>query len=388
MTCPLPTLLFHWKSQLTLFLFFLSVLTSHRSAGQCSVTSSLTGSSFSNNNSIGGSNSWSSASNVGLSDNNYADNGVLLGVLGTATTNYVVVKNFGLSLPSSASICGIEVTIERIATGISIIHTVKDNSIRLVKNNIITGDDWASGSNWPGSDESAVYGSVSETWGSSWTPADMNAANFGVAISAKFSGVLGLLMTAKIDRVTLKVFFNIVLPVQIMNVKAIQQEDKVKLEWATASENNSHHFTVERSADGATGWQPINTVAGAGNSNTNSYYQVTDPAPLSKNFYRLRQTDMNGFSTFSTVVALHFKKEKVDLLVYPNPVHDEITILFPGKAERIFLKNISGGYVVVKNISPIAGRGIKVKLPALQKGYYWLTIQTAQRSYIKKIMVL
>lgn len=194
-------------------------------------------------------------------------------------------------------------------------------------------------------------------------------------------------MTAKIDRVTIKVFFNIVLPVQIMNFKAIQQEDKVKLEWAIASEINSHHFTVERSADGATGWQPINTVAGATN-HTITDYQVTDPAPLSINFYRLRQTDMNGSSTFSNIIALHFKKEKVDLLVYPNPVHDEITILFPGKADRILLKNISGGYVVVKNISPIAGRGIKVKLPALQKGYYWLTIQTAQRSYTKKIMVL
>lgn len=186
MICHLINRLFRRRSRLTPLLFFFIVLTSHRSAGQCGVLASLTGSSFSNNNSIGGSNSWSSASNVGLSDNNYADNRVLLGALGTATTNYFVVKNFGFSLPSSASICGIEVTIERRATGISILHTVKDNSIRLVKNNIISGDDLASGSNWPGSDESAVYGSVSETWGSSWTAADINAANFGVAISAKF----------------------------------------------------------------------------------------------------------------------------------------------------------------------------------------------------------
>jgi uncharacterized membrane protein len=99
MICPLINLLFLRKSQLVISLLFLSVLTSHRSAGQCSVTSSLTGSSFSNNNSIGGSNSWSSASNIALSDNNYADNGVLLGVLGTATTNYVVVQNLDFLSP-------------------------------------------------------------------------------------------------------------------------------------------------------------------------------------------------------------------------------------------------------------------------------------------------
>lgn len=72
--------------------------------------------------------------------------------------------------------------------------------------------------------------------------------------------------------------------------------------------------------------------------------------------------------------------------VYPNPVYDEMTIIFPGKADHILLKNISGSDMIIKNISPIAG-GIKVKLPGLPKGYYWLIIQTAQQTYTKKIMV-
>ena len=376
------------KSHLIAPFFFLSVLTSHRSPGQCGDTGPRAGNSFSNNTSVG-SLSWAaSASNGALSDNLYADRSVTLGLLGTATTNYLVVKNFGFSIPSSASICGIEVTIERSATGlVPLLYTVKDNLIRLAKNNIISGDDRSSTSEWTGSDVSAVYGSVSEKWGSTWTPADINTANFGVAISAKFSGVLGLLMTAKIDHVTIKVFFNMILPVQLLNFKAIQQEDKVKLDWATTSENNSNHFTVERSADGTTGWQPVSSVAGAGNSNTIRYYQAIDPSPLPVNFYRLRQTDMTGFSTFSNIVTVRINKEKTDLLIYPNPVHDEMTVMFTGKADHIVLKNILGRDMIIKNISSITG-GIKVKLPELQKGYYWLVIQTAQRTYSKKIMIL
>jgi hypothetical protein len=64
-----------------------------------------------------------------------------------------------------------------------------------------------------------------------------------------------------------------------------------------------------------------------------------------------------------------------------------MTIIFPGKADRILLKNISGSDMTIKNISSIEG-GIKVKLPELQKGYYWLIIQTAQQPYTKKIVVL
>src|SRR5688500_9480030 len=101
----------------------------------------------------------------------------------------------------------------------------------------------ASGSSWPGSDGSTAYGNVSETWGSAWTAADINASNFGVAISARLSaGSASLFLTAEIDQITIRVFFNIVLPVQLINFKAIQQEDKVKLKWATPSENNSYHF--------------------------------------------------------------------------------------------------------------------------------------------------
>jgi hypothetical protein len=386
MICQLANRPFLRKSQVILFLFFLFFF-NHRSSGQCSVTVSGPGNSFSNNTGVG-SLSWSSVSNIALSDNVHADNGVLLGVLGNATTNYLVVQNFGFSIPSSASICGIEVTIERKVTGLLVGSSVRDNSIRLLKNNVISGTNLASSSNWPGSDGNAVYGDVNETWGSAWTAADINAANFGVAISARLSaGLASLFLTAEIDQVTIRVFFNIVLPVRLINFKAIQQEDKVKLEWATASENNSHHFTVERSIDGVSGWQPINSVAAAGNSSTMHHYQAIDQAPLPISFYRLRQTDLNGVHTFSNIVAFLINKEKTALQVYPNPVYDQMTIIFPGKADRILLKNISGSDMTIKNISSIAG-GIKVKLPELQKGYYWLIIQTAQQTYTKKIMVL
>jgi hypothetical protein len=189
-------------------LYFL--ICQHRLAGQCSVTSSLAGSSFSNNTSIG-SHAWSPAGNITLSDNLRTGNGVLLGVLGSANTNYLVLQNFGFSIPSSAAICGIEVTIERRVTGLLIGSSVEDNSIRLVKNNIISGTNMASTANWPGSDGNRLYGNVSESWGVAWTPADINANNFGIAISAKLSaGLASLFLTAEIDQVTIKVFFKIV----------------------------------------------------------------------------------------------------------------------------------------------------------------------------------
>ncbi|HKO79629.1 MAG TPA: hypothetical protein VJU78_04500, partial [Chitinophagaceae bacterium] len=351
----------------SLFLFILSIL-SDRTAAQCSVTGARSGSAFSNNTSIG-SFAWSGTGNLIFSDNTRAGNGILLGGLGaSASTNYIIAQNFGFTIPSGAAVCGIEVTIERRATGLLIGSSIRDNSIRLIKNNVISGSDLASAVNWPGSDGSRVYGSVSETWGTAWTPADINAANFGVAISATLSaGLASLFLTAEIDRVSVRVFYNLVLPVQLISFKAIQQEDKINLEWSTASENNNHHFTVERSVDGTTAWNVIDSVAGSGKTNSLRYYRATDNKPLPVNYYRLKQTDNDGHETFSSIVSVRVNEANPGLRMYPNPVSnsDAVIALFPGKTKRILIKNIIGKEVEIKTFVAISG-GVRIKLPDLE----------------------
>ena len=54
---------------------------------------------------------------------------------------------------------------------------------------------------------------------------------------------------------------------------------------------------------GGTQWrrgvfEPVGTVAGAGNSNTALHYQLTDDEPLpGTSYYRLKQTDFDGQHT-------------------------------------------------------------------------------------------
>ena len=368
---------------------FILLIINDRSAAQCSVTSARSGSTFSNNTSVG-SFAWSAIGNIVFSDNGRASNGVLLGILATQNTHYITVKNFGFGIPPGAGICGIEVTIERRATGILIGSSIRDNSIRLIKNNVIAGSNMASAVNWPTTEGSRVYGSVSETWGSAWTPDDINAADFGVAISARLSaGLASLFLTAEIDQVVVRVFYNLVLPDQLINFKATQEDEKVNLAWTTASENNNHHFTIERSANGITAWTVIDSVAGSEKSNTLRYYHVTDTKPLPINFYRLRQTGNDGHETFSHIVSVRVDEAIQGLLTYPNPAtnNDEVTALFPGKAKRILIKNIVGKEAELKNFVALSG-GIKIKLPELNNGYYWIVIQTSQNIYTKKILVL
>lgn len=370
-------------------LVLLAILWSSRCVSQCSVTSTLSGSTFLNNTGVGGS-AWSSLSNVISSDNGRASNGVLLGVLASQNTHYIVIKNFGFAIPTSAAICGIEVSIERRVVGLLVGSSVRDNSVRLIKNNIISGADLAHSGNWPSSDGTQGYGGVAENWGNSWEPDDINAADFGIAISARLSaGLASLFLTAEIDQVTVRVFFNVVLPLQLNSFSAAENDGKVALQWQSTSGAEAGQFIVERSADGMHDWRLI----AEGDSNTKaddkSMFRVTDNRPLPLNYYRLRYTDQDGRVSFSQVVSVRMDRIGQTMKVYPNPVAGagKINVVLSGNPGRVSIRSIAGLEIPLQNYAQTPG-GLSIQLPHLKSGYYWLIIAVADGQYRQKIMIL
>lgn len=142
---------------------------------------------------------WASLANIRASDNARAGAALLAGEI----SKYLKATGYAFSIPSDHAILGIEVRIERskvFGTG-----AIEDNSIKLVKGGVIGGAEKASPTEWPTTDAVQLYGSTTDLWGLAWTPADINAANFGVAISAKeLSGLNSA--TAGIDHVTITVY--------------------------------------------------------------------------------------------------------------------------------------------------------------------------------------
>lgn len=113
------------------------------------------------------------------------------------------------------------------------------------------------------------------------------------------------------------------LPVQLKDFTAQNYMNTAMLEWTTYSEINNKGFGIERSTDGKT-WNNIGFVK----SKANNYksvsiiaYNFTDNdinAPYY--FYRLRQTDLDGKVTFSTIRKVSFYNNSLsEINIYPNP---------------------------------------------------------------------
>lgn len=121
------------------------------------------------------------------------------------------------------------------------------------------------------------------------------------------------------------------LPVTLVafTAEAVQNRD-AQLTWTTASEANNDHFEVERSLDGTT-FTKLDQVAGQGTTSLRTAYAFTDVnvarqanGPV---YYRLKQVDMDGTSTYSPVRTVSFAKAAVlSLSLYPNPAQTTTTL--------------------------------------------------------------
>ena len=82
--------------------------------------------------------------------------------------------------------------------------------------------------------------------------------------------------------------------------------------WEVASQVNNDYFEVQRSVN-VENWYTVETVTGAGNSNTQMSYSIIDTNPFyGISYYRLKQTDYDGqHESFHPVSVLISSEEKI-----------------------------------------------------------------------------
>ncbi|UOQ80468.1 right-handed parallel beta-helix repeat-containing protein [Hymenobacter sp. 5414T-23] len=120
------------------------------------------------------------------------------------------------------------------------------------------------------------------------------------------------------------------LPVQLASFTAKAAGPNAELTWRTAQELRNDHFVVERSFDGRS-FSALGQVQGQGTTTLATDYQFLDAQVAAKAagqtvYYRLRQVDTDGTSSFSAVQAVAFTKTEVAISLYPNPASTSTTL--------------------------------------------------------------
>ena len=207
----------------------------------------------------------------------------------------------------------------------------------------------------------------------------VNLPNFSVRTD------VGVTITIKAARKSVVLIDNVSissgspLPVELTRFDATIKGQSVNVSWATASEKNNDHFDVQRSATGDE-FTTISTVKGQGNSSSAHEYTFTDGHPLAgQTYYRLRQVDIDGSSSYSPVVAV---QRSFVAAAYPNPTTGSITL--PASSDPIC-------YRVLNNMGQIllSGQGAgseQLNISSIPRGTFFLELTSTTGSHTQRLL--
>ena len=163
--------------------------------------------------------------------------------------------------------------------------------------------------------------------------------------------------------------FDVVVPVELTAFTTENMNGEVIIKWQTATETNNSGFAVERSQESIVSsqknWENITFVEGNGTTTEVTEYTYRDKIEKPGiYYYRLKQIDFDGTTTFSSEIKVDVNGPVEFALMqnYPNPFNPSTTISL----------NLSKSGVVTLKVYNLIGEEIKT----LVEGYWEAGIYT------------
>lgn len=183
---------------------------------------------------------------------------------------------------------------------------------------------------------------------------------------------------------------NSTLPIELLSFSAsLDSEIGVLFAWATVSEVNNSHFTIEYSQNGEY-FEAIAHVNGAGNSEEIINYGYHHPENFyGTSYFRLKQADFDGQESYSHIVTLEYGQP--EMLVFPNPSEGEFDIVINGlegdiKIQVIDQRGVSV-YAESTNLNLLNSR-FKIDFQQLvNSGNYLLKLTTNDKVFTERLVI-
>jgi hypothetical protein len=133
---------------------------------------------------------------------------------------------------------------------------------------------------------------------------------------------------------------------------AFKQNRTVKLEWSTASEQNSNQFVVQHSTNG-NDWTVLGRILAAGNSSSLKKYAYIHTSPVKgNNYYRIAQVDIDGKTNYSDTRTVKFTNDRLSFTVVSNVVSDDALQVEIVKTTTLSLYSAEGKLLLKKQYAP------------------------------------
>ena len=178
------------------------------------------------------------------------------------------------------------------------------------------------------------------------------------------------------------------LPIELLSFYAATQTNSIALHWQTANELDNDYMAVERSRDGKH-FDELGRLNGNGTSFEVQTYSFFDEKPFpGLNYYRLRQVDFDGTTSYHRVIAVVFGETKEELLVFPTIAKEQVFIHWstPLKEQTIVQLVDLSGNVLLRQALKAGTQSTSIKVDQLLSGHYFLQIQSGDEIQLERFI--
>jgi len=176
------------------------------------------------------------------------------------------------------------------------------------------------------------------------------------------------------------------LPVTLLSFESTIVGSAIAVNWQTAKEESNDFFTIEKSPDGVH-WEIIAVKKGALTTDQLTHYQLMDEEPVHGiQYYRLKQTDVNGATTTYPIIVQAFHTTEEELLLFPNPSFGQVNVQVTDSGVKTLRVLSSAGREVLTE-STFETNDYFLDLSELPRGYYVIEVHTLQ-SVKRKTLVI
>lgn len=184
------------------------------------------------------------------------------------------------------------------------------------------------------------------------------------------------------------------LPVKLLSFDAKATKNSIKLNWATASEQQNKGFELQRTVTPPDNFDKLAWLDGHGTTTTTNYYNFEDKDVKEGiiYYYRLKQEDFNGNSDLSNVVAANIGRSFV-FNVIPNPYSGSTNITYSLQEDskvKIEVMNVMGQRVAtIADAVQEAGSyryDFSAKLYGYSSGIYTIRVLVNDQVYSKRVL--
>jgi hypothetical protein len=211
------------------------------------------------------------------------------------------------------------------------------------------------------------------TWGSSTgTATALTTTNNNTLTFGSSSNITGF------SQITLG--SEVVLPVELLDFRAVWNGKQVILTWKVADERDVAHYEVEYSGDGRS-FDKIATVP-------LGQFLISDDATAGIHYYRLKIVERDGSWKYSSIQSVSVETA-TNLQLYPNPVNDVLNVSFQTQnTQLIELELVNAlGQVVQRHTqaAQIGENRFVLPMNGQISGMYTLRLVQGRQVYMRRV---